>query len=109
MYRVRWLRARSRVDRWQEEVAFITSEMIWYVNFMAHQEGQAMKRATRGGGLSAFELRQADMWRRYGLQGKIAFGDAPGISAAEKDGPEMKKEPSPSDVSDEESVKYESD
>lgn len=99
--RVRWLRARSRVDRWNEEVTYLASEMTWYVNFMGYREGEAMKRATVGGRMSAFELRQADMWRRYGMQGKVKFGLVPGLAGAKADGADVKKEPSESDVSDE--------
>ncbi|KAJ3503219.1 hypothetical protein NMY22_g18324 [Coprinellus aureogranulatus] len=74
VYRVKWLRAQSRVDRWKEEVDYLTSEMSWYVNFMDYQEKHARQRASLSGGRSAYELRQADIWRRYGLEARMNFG-----------------------------------
>ncbi|KAJ3533262.1 hypothetical protein NMY22_g7406 [Coprinellus aureogranulatus] len=78
IYRVRWLRARCRVDRWMEEVTFIESEMSWYVNYMNFKEEESATRATGAGKVGtsegALELRQADVWRRRGLEAKEKFG-----------------------------------
>ena len=78
VYRVRWLRACARLDRWTEEVTYLTSEMSWFVAYMKHMEDVCEKRASAvlkvGDGLAAYDLRQADMWRRQGQEARIKFG-----------------------------------
>ena len=70
MYRVNWIRARSRADRWQEEVKLLNAEMIWYQNYMLYQRKTARgwARLGLGDGYTAHAHRLADKWRRYGLQ-----------------------------------------
>lgn len=78
VYRVRWLRAKCRVDRWREEVAYLTSEMSWYVNFMGFQERACHVRAgldeKMGNYAAPHELRQADIWCRRAFEAQVKFG-----------------------------------
>ncbi|KAJ3531308.1 hypothetical protein NMY22_g8207 [Coprinellus aureogranulatus] len=48
LYRVNWIRARSRRDRWIEEIHYVKAEMGWYVRYMEHFESRARKWAALG-------------------------------------------------------------
>lgn len=39
VYRVHWLRARARNERWKEEMDLTSHEMVWTVNFFDHKAG----------------------------------------------------------------------
>lgn len=73
--RVNWIRARSRMERWTEEVLLLESEMQWYVNFMTSQKSraEAWAQLDLGDGHKAYALREADEWRRYGIEGASTF------------------------------------
>ncbi|KAJ3520163.1 hypothetical protein NMY22_g12874 [Coprinellus aureogranulatus] len=43
IYRVKWLRARSRLDRWKEEVMYLNSEMSWYFGWEKDSKGKTKK------------------------------------------------------------------
>ncbi|KAJ3525648.1 hypothetical protein NMY22_g10486 [Coprinellus aureogranulatus] len=86
VYRVNWIRARSRKDRWAEEYKFVKAEMEWYVLYMSHFEERARGWANLGlgGGHSAYASRQADMWRRRGCEARSLFGDELGAHPSEE-------------------------
>lgn len=70
VYRVAWLRAKARRDRWQEELTLLPDEMLWTVlTFLHHsqqwtsREGQAQQQALRGH--QAYAARQAAMWKKF--------------------------------------------
>lgn len=83
--RVNWIRARSRMDRWTEEVLLLESEMAWYVNFMSFHQSRSENwaRLELGDGHKAFALRDADMWRRYNLEGRTLFHADDGVRNTE--------------------------
>lgn len=45
MYRVNWLRAKSRRDRWAEELALTQAEMQWTRLFHLHRKNLWLSRA----------------------------------------------------------------
>ena len=47
VYRVNWLRARSRFDRWREEYKLLRSEMDWILNFFSYKEAECKSWALR--------------------------------------------------------------
>ena len=61
VYRVNWLRAKARYDRWGEEIKTLKDEMIWTLLFFNFQRKEWEKRATmtKQGGHKAYALRQA--------------------------------------------------
>ncbi|EAU81827.2 hypothetical protein CC1G_12943 [Coprinopsis cinerea okayama7 len=76
LYRVNWLRARSRFDRWREEYKLLRSEMDWILNFFSYKEAECKSWALRkedSPGHVAYALRQADMWHLLYAQADKAF------------------------------------
>lgn len=75
VHRVNWIRAKSRVERWTEEVTLLEAEMEWYKNFMFHAAEEAKKRANLSltDGQRAAAFRQEDVWRRFALEGQRVF------------------------------------
>ncbi|KAF6741412.1 hypothetical protein DFP72DRAFT_757635, partial [Ephemerocybe angulata] len=65
VYRVNWIRAKSRRDRWAEELVMIGAEMDWFTRWHMHRANEAAEWAELGlgDGHTAYALRQADMWR----------------------------------------------
>ena len=57
--------------------------MGWYVRYMAHFEGWArgMAGLGLGDGYTAYSNRQADMWRRQGVEARNIFGDKLALAA----------------------------
>jgi len=37
VYRISWLRAKSRKERWEEECVLLKSEMGWTINYYKHK------------------------------------------------------------------------
>ncbi|EAU84183.2 hypothetical protein CC1G_13091 [Coprinopsis cinerea okayama7 len=67
LYRVNWLRAKSRFDRWKEEHTLLTCEMDWVLNFFAYKIDQCETWALTkpdSPGHVAYANRQGDMWKR---------------------------------------------
>ncbi|KAG2004971.1 hypothetical protein CC2G_003473 [Coprinopsis cinerea AmutBmut pab1-1] len=78
LYRVNWLRAKSRAERWREEHVLLTSEMEWVPNFFAFKEEECKAWATLTRDLPghrAYANRQANMWRLMGAHAEKAFGE----------------------------------
>ncbi|KAH6867625.1 hypothetical protein BKA70DRAFT_1380018 [Coprinopsis sp. MPI-PUGE-AT-0042] len=64
LYRVNWLRAKSRLERWQEEYILLTAEMEWVLHFFDYKSDEAKVWANirlRDPGHVAYAHRQADM------------------------------------------------
>jgi hypothetical protein len=71
---VNWLRAKSRHDRWDEDLDQLSHEMTWTLLFFEFQrlswEGRAtMSEEIGEKGHQAYGLKQASMWERFGLEG----------------------------------------
>ncbi|KAF6743574.1 hypothetical protein DFP72DRAFT_858661 [Ephemerocybe angulata] len=67
VYRVNWIRAKSRADRWSEEVTILGHEMEWFLRFCKYQEDKCLgwaelEEVGMSDGHSAYAHRQADMW-----------------------------------------------
>lgn len=62
------MRAKSRLDRWQEELAITNHEMIWVLRWMENKRVEWGKRAEVAGkdepaGIRAYAHRQSSSWR----------------------------------------------
>ncbi|KAJ6563254.1 hypothetical protein B0H10DRAFT_1966176 [Mycena sp. CBHHK59/15] len=77
-YRVNWLRAKARVDRWKEEGKFVVNEMVWTVNSFKYQCNQWKLRVEAAkleeeDGLQAYAEKQVDLWESFAVHGKEMF------------------------------------
>lgn len=75
VYRVNWIRGKSRLDRWDEEVTMLTSEMDWFVRYVQHRSATSLAwvGSYDSPGHTAYCHRQADMWDRMALRARAAF------------------------------------
>ncbi|KAF6750154.1 hypothetical protein DFP72DRAFT_851846 [Ephemerocybe angulata] len=66
LYRVNWIRAKSRQDRWKEELTMVESEMDWFRRWTEYRENEVLGWTSLGlgAGPDAYAYRQADMWAR---------------------------------------------
>lgn len=82
VYRVNWLRAKARYDRWNEELELVPNEMKWTVGTFSYQEQRWKRRAESCqnnhtiGGTYGYALKQADMWRGWKEKADLAFAEA---------------------------------
>ncbi|KAH6867699.1 hypothetical protein BKA70DRAFT_1379996 [Coprinopsis sp. MPI-PUGE-AT-0042] len=77
LYRVNWLKAKCRAERWQEEHILLRSEMDWICNFYKHKEHQCEEWARDAmGGQKAYAHRQADMWNLLRCEAIAQFRSA---------------------------------
>ncbi|TEB34685.1 hypothetical protein FA13DRAFT_1707537 [Coprinellus micaceus] len=81
LIRINWICARSRKDRWEEELKMVESEMEWYVRYTLHRTLCAKQWAqdALSPGHKAYAMHQADMWRRLGSHAKSLFAKTPGV------------------------------
>jgi hypothetical protein len=68
VYRVNWLRAKARFDRWKEEVNLVQHEMQWTVNWFDYQHhiwgGRAEASLDKGQlGHASYAWKQQEMWK----------------------------------------------
>lgn len=71
-----WIRARSRRDRWREEVSITSHEMLWIVLWFQTRADHWIKRAQNielSTGLLPYAHRQAAMWERLKKLAIILF------------------------------------
>jgi hypothetical protein len=86
VYRVNWLRARARAQRWNEEKEIVVKEMECVIRTFKHMEELWERRAEKmeGGklGHKAYAARETDRWKRWvdvaeeefsGVTGRQAF------------------------------------
>ncbi|EAU83220.2 hypothetical protein CC1G_11681 [Coprinopsis cinerea okayama7 len=76
LYRVNWLRAKSRAERWEEEHTLLTYEMDWVVRFFAYKQDQCRQWAAmkpESPGHNAYAMRQSEMWRLMCMNAQKAF------------------------------------
>jgi hypothetical protein len=77
VYRVNWLRAKARHDRWEEEVILVTKEMGWTVNWFNHYATRWRLRAQNvdaKGGAAAYAWKQAQVWESLKKDCEVMFG-----------------------------------
>jgi hypothetical protein len=75
VYRVNFLRAKARYDRWEEESKVVQHEMRWCVLYFEHQMqiwGERAQAATREGP-RAYAHKQVAMWRNFATDGRRRF------------------------------------
>ncbi|KAF6747984.1 hypothetical protein DFP72DRAFT_1074860 [Ephemerocybe angulata] len=90
VYRVNWIRAKSRADRWMEEVIILEHEMEWFVRFCLYRQRKCLDWAQSNeegvsAGHMAYAFRQADMWARRASAGKKQFMEKCGVRVTIED------------------------
>ncbi|KAH6869445.1 hypothetical protein BKA70DRAFT_1379648 [Coprinopsis sp. MPI-PUGE-AT-0042] len=78
VYRVNWVQAKCRMERWKEEHDILQCEMEWILNFFAYKSDQCKAWALMSQekiGYKAYARRQEEMWRLLGVQAEIMFGE----------------------------------
>ena len=80
VYRVNWLRAKCRRDRWAEELTLVRSEMEWTRLFHTHRiklwESRAIVAASDSPSLQYYAHRQAWTWTLLRTQAENALKDS---------------------------------
>jgi hypothetical protein len=76
VYRVNWLRAKARKERWEEEMVLVMSEMDWTANSFHHHEKIWKQRAeeAKGPGHIAYAWKQNSTWGRWAKIAEDTFG-----------------------------------
>jgi hypothetical protein len=75
VYRVNWLKAKARYDRWNEELTLVQHEMFWTVSWFRTQEARWRARADEStkDGHKAYAEKQASMWAEFSAEGLKNF------------------------------------
>lgn len=78
VYRVNWLRAKARVERWSEESKFVPNEMRWTFNFYRKRRQEWEERARKSEeagriGHACYAWEQEDMWDQLAQDAKESF------------------------------------
>lgn len=68
VYRINWLRAKARADRWSEELKIVQKEMEWTMNWFKRQENNWKERAQQAElgrlkGHVCYAEKQQVMWK----------------------------------------------
>ena len=75
VYRVNWLRAKARKERWEEEMELVESEMGWTANCFWHHERiwRQIAEEARGPGHKAYAWKQSSTWARWAKTAENTF------------------------------------
>jgi hypothetical protein len=78
VYRVNWLRAKARFDRWDEELITVRHEMGWSVTWFEHQRKKWVKRASNSQqmnkpGHCAYAEKQVALWGMFMQEAELGF------------------------------------
>jgi hypothetical protein len=70
VYRVNWLRAKARVDRWQEELILVKHEMRWTILWFQYQANLWRERSERVDDLlptghTSYAKKQQKLWKAF--------------------------------------------
>ena len=70
VYRVNWLRAKARVDRWQEELILVKHEMQWTLLWFQYQANLWRERSERvesilPTGHKSYAKKQEKLWNAF--------------------------------------------
>ena len=83
VYRVNWLRARARAQRWDEEKAIVRKEMDWVIRTFGYMRKVWETRARDMGGEKpghkAYAMREAERWQRWIETAKAEFSKTLGV------------------------------
>ncbi|KAM6503384.1 hypothetical protein JOM56_000327 [Amanita muscaria] len=75
-YRVSWLKAKARYERWDEELKIVKHEMCWTILWFKHQEHVWERRFVEHvePGLQAYAAKQRHIWERFKKNAEDSFG-----------------------------------
>jgi len=78
VYRVNWLRAKARHDRWNEEKHIVEKEMVWTTEYFRNMHRIWAARSQRAiepdqSGLQSYAEKQMDMWASFADQSLRVF------------------------------------
>ncbi|KAF5341217.1 hypothetical protein D9611_005928 [Ephemerocybe angulata] len=81
VYRLSWIRAKSRFDRWTEELVMLKAEMEWFVRFTEYRKLKAESWAELSSteGAKSYAYRHANMWKRMGADALVKFREKAGV------------------------------
>jgi hypothetical protein len=70
VYRVNWLKAKARVDRWTEELFLVKNEMQWTMLWFQNQANLWRERSEMEGddlpmGHEAYAVKQKKLWNEF--------------------------------------------
>ncbi|KAI6039578.1 hypothetical protein EDC04DRAFT_2568262, partial [Pisolithus marmoratus] len=73
VYRINWLKARARRDRWVEEVSLVRHEMLWTVLWFEYQQSIWEKRALHSvnEGKEAYANKQIGLWSDFAKTARL--------------------------------------
>jgi len=78
VYRVNWLRARARAQRWNEEKEIVTKEMEWVVGTFRYMgkiwETRSRNMGNEKPGHRAYAMRETERWHRWAETANTEFG-----------------------------------
>ena len=79
VYRVNWLRAKARVDRWQEERILVKHEMQWTILWFQFQANLWRERSERVDGIlpvghQSYAKKQQKLWNVFERKSTEKFG-----------------------------------
>lgn len=83
MYRVNWLRAKARRDRWNEEVVLLRYEMDWCRNFFKGKlnEWKGLADASILPGHRCYALSRSEMWELLDSHATTVFSSLPNFES----------------------------
>ncbi|KAI6099659.1 hypothetical protein F5141DRAFT_1205122 [Pisolithus sp. B1] len=74
-YRINWLKARARRDRWKEEVSLVRHEMLWTCLWFEYHKDMWEKRALQSTepGKEAYAKKQMGLWNDFAKKARLMF------------------------------------
>ncbi|KAI6028111.1 hypothetical protein EDC04DRAFT_2605846 [Pisolithus marmoratus] len=74
-YRINWLKARARRDRWKEEVSLVRHEMLWTGLWFEYHEKMWEQRALQSTepGKEAYANKQMGLWSDFASKARLMF------------------------------------
>ncbi|KIK18133.1 hypothetical protein PISMIDRAFT_110102, partial [Pisolithus microcarpus 441] len=74
-YRINWLKARARRDRWKEEVSLVRHEMLWTVLWFEYHKNMWEQRALQltEPGKEAYARKQMVLWSDFANKTRLMF------------------------------------
>ncbi|KAI6094077.1 hypothetical protein EV401DRAFT_1896503 [Pisolithus croceorrhizus] len=74
-YRINWLKARARRDRWKEEVTLVRHEMLWTCLWFEYHKDMWEKRALESTkpGKEAYAKKQMGLWNDFAKKARLMF------------------------------------
>ncbi|KIN98407.1 hypothetical protein M404DRAFT_157909, partial [Pisolithus tinctorius Marx 270] len=73
VYRINWLKARARRDRWKEELSLVRHEMLWSTIWFKSQKNRWEKRDEQSlePGTEAFANKQMGLWGDFAKKARL--------------------------------------